>query len=264
LRAKPRRSTRALAGAAVVVTLLATSVAFASGAGAAGNPSLDNMIVTNPIPGWPSISPVESGELAGEIQTEFASKASPNLTFTAADEGWQSPLGISDATLVIFVVESLGSGTGWGAKSLAENFCDGVTNVTPSIAPPVAAYPASAVTQCAGAGQKATVGAATSGNFLVVVASNGSDPVITSTIGAILVRQLRRLPETVLSAGSSGLAAGTVAGIVGGSVAVIGIVVLVLLRRRRSRARLVDSSAQHDQNQNKEDLESSASTAALS
>jgi hypothetical protein len=265
LRANSRRSSRTLASATALVVLLAASGAaafFASPAGAAGNPSLDDMIVTSPIPGWASVSPVESGELAGEIQTEFSSKAS-NETFAAADEGWQSPLGISHATLVIFILESLGSGAGWKAKSIAENFCDGVTNVTPSIAPPVASYPASSVTQCAGGGQRATVGAATSGNLLVVVASNGSGPVNTSTIGAILVRQLKALPETELSAASSGIAAGTIAGIAGGAVAVVGVCLLVFIRRRHSRSRSTDPSGDDHAIATKEEVESSGSTPAV-
>ena len=100
---------RVLVIAAAALALLATSAGLLLSTGtamAAGNASLDKLIIADPESGWTNLSSSETSSLATSIQTELQAKASSGQSFTTAVEGWQSPQGAGVGILVIFLVQA--------------------------------------------------------------------------------------------------------------------------------------------------------------
>lgn len=91
-----RRSRRLMVAAGATLALLGTSAGLLLSTGAAmaaGNATLDKMIIADPESGWTSLSSSETSSLASSIETELQSKASSGESFSTAVEGWQSPAG---------------------------------------------------------------------------------------------------------------------------------------------------------------------------
>ncbi len=122
------------AAATALVVLLATAGTMLLGAvpaHAVGNPTLSALIIGNPEPGWSNLSSTETGDLETQLQTEFQRLETKSQTFSSAVAGWQSPQGASSDSLVVFLVESIGSATqDMTAASLASGFCNGATGAT--------------------------------------------------------------------------------------------------------------------------------------
>src|SRR5580704_6485764 len=127
-----------LLAAAAGVALLGSSAGLllsAAPASAAGNPTLDKLIISDPESGWSDLSSTETSSLDNSIQTELQAKAASGQTFSTAVEGWQSPDGASTALLVIFLVQATSGSLDTNATSIASNFCSGATNTTPASTP---------------------------------------------------------------------------------------------------------------------------------
>jgi Protein of unknown function (DUF2510) len=257
--ARPERSAtlrRAAAGAALAVSLVALSVAgtllLGTGiAAAAGNASLDKLILKDPEPGWQALTAAEAQEFETSITNELASSSGSSNNFATAVEGWQSPAGASTATLAIFIVQALNGSVGSSAASQATDFCTGATNNTPTSAPAIPNVPDSAVTSCSGNGENVTVGTAITGTYLEFVASFGSSPLSTTEVAPVVSDQLSAIEAATTttttsgsgSSGSSSPGATTatsssssvpiIAGAAGGVVVIAAIVAFVLLRRRK-------------------------------
>jgi len=232
-RAKIRPTAVAIARAAAVVVLAASVGLLLPGvAHGAGNPDLDNMIIPNPEPGWTSLSSQELSQLSQEIQTELTSKAPSNETYATAVEGWQAPQGSSHALLAIFLVEAIGGNVDMTASSVASNFCDGATNITPGSAPPIENVPSSAIATCSGNGLKTTIGAAIKGGILTMVASAGSNPLGIKGVGSVVMSQLDVIPGSSTPAGSGSSDDAIIESAIGAVVVVGALIALLLIRRR--------------------------------
>ncbi|MFZ0665220.1 MAG: DUF2510 domain-containing protein [Acidimicrobiales bacterium] len=235
----PRRICGRIAAAAVIA-LASTSlmvVVSSATATAAGNPTLDALIIPNPEPGWTPLSSVETSQFAQEIETELTSKAPGNETYTSAVEGWQSPRGATYSLLAIFVVQVMGGTVDMTASNVASNFCSGATNVQPGTTPPIAHVPSSATATCAGNGLRTTIGAAIKGQILEMVASAGSHPLGVSTVKQVVITQLAAIPGTVSIGSSSSSTGDIIGGTVGGVVIIGALLSYLVIRRRRSDGR---------------------------
>jgi hypothetical protein len=241
-----RTSRASRASAAAGLVLLAVCAGVFSGvlpAQAAGNASLDHLIVTNPEPGWASLSSSELNTFQSDVQNELTGKGSTQ-TFATAVEGWQSPQGFSTASLVIFLVQALTGSVGGTASDEATGFCNGATGQTPTSAQPISGVSDGATTTCSGEGEDVTVGSGITGNYLTLVASFGSSPLPASTIGPIVSNQVAAVNNSQSSGSGSTANSGSassssslpiIAGAGGGAVVVIAVVIFFLLRRRNSQ-----------------------------
>jgi hypothetical protein len=224
--------------AAVAVLALTSSsamvLAYSPTATAAGNPTLDALIIPNPEPGWTPLSSVETSQFAQEIETELSSKAPGSETYTSAVEGWQSPKGATYSLLAIFVVQVMGGNIDMTASNVASNFCSGATNVQPGTTPTIAHVPDSATATCAGNGLRIAIGAAIKGQILEMVASAGTHPLRVATVKQVVATQLAAIPGTVSTPSSGSSTGGIIGGTVGGVVIIGALLTYLVLRRRRS------------------------------
>jgi hypothetical protein len=228
-----------LAAGAVLVAVCAGALLGVLPAQAAGNASLDHLILSDPEPGWTSLSSSELNTFQTDVQNELSSKSSTQ-TFATAVEGWQSPSGFSTASLVIFLVQALSGSVGGPASAEASGFCSGATDQTPTSPQPIAGMSDGSTTTCSGEGESVTVGAGITGNYLALVASFGSSPLSASTIGPIVSNQVTAVSNAEGSGStapsgstSSSSSIPIIAGAGGGAVVVIAVVVFFLLRRRQ-------------------------------
>ncbi len=231
------------AAATALVVLLATAGTMLLGAvpaHAVGNPTLSALIIRNPEPGWSNLSSTETGDLETQLQTEFQRLETKSQTFSSAVAGWQSPQGASSDSLVVFLVESIGSATqDMTAASLATGFCNGATGATDVSAPPISNVPDSAIATCSDSTQSVKVGTATKGNIVQLIASFGSSPLATTALEQVVGDQLDALPGPAPSNSSSSAGGSDTAVIIGGAgggfVIVAGAVIaFILIRRRRA------------------------------
>jgi hypothetical protein len=240
--------------AAVGVALLGTSAGLllsASPASAAGNPTLDKLIISDPESGWSDLSSTETSSLDNSIQTELQAKAASGQTFSTAVEGWQSPDGASTALLVIFLVQATSGSLDTNATSIASNFCSGATDTTPASTPQIPNISSSAIATCAGGGVNATIGTAIKGSTLTMVASTGSQVLGVSDIEPVVESQLNALPGSGGSGGSgsstsgSSSSTGAIVGGIVGVVVVAGIVIAIvmIMRRRQSGVAVAGAGA---------------------
>ena len=97
----PRRCVLAASAAVVVATTILCS---AGPADAAGSPSLDRYIVTDPVSGWLPLSSDALNSTVDSIQrTEQAAIGSAGVTIDTAAEGWHDPAVTTNSVLVILV-----------------------------------------------------------------------------------------------------------------------------------------------------------------
>jgi Protein of unknown function (DUF2510) len=265
-RAGAVRRACAAVGVAVALVFVSTAGALLLGvdaAHAAGNPSLDKLILKDPEPGWQSLTASETQQFESEITTELASRSGSGSTYATAVEGWQSPSGADTASLVIFVIQAISGSVGSSASSQATDFCTGATNNTPTSAPAIPNVANSAVTSCSGNGENVTVGSAITGNYLEFIASFGTSPLSPSAIAPVVSDQLSAIESaassssttTSTSTGGTGSASAgspspgaavasssstvpTIAGAAGGVVVVAAIVAFVVMRRRKNNLAL--------------------------
>jgi hypothetical protein len=230
-----------LAAGVVLLAVCAGTLLGVLPAQAAGNASLDHLILSDPEPGWTSLSSSELNTFQTDVQNELSSKSSTQ-TFATAVEGWQSPSGFSTASLVIFLVQALSGSIGGPASAEASGFCSGATDQTPTSPQPISGMSDGSTTTCSGEGESVTVGAGITGNYLALVASFGSSPVSAATIGPIVSNQVTAVSnaEGTGSTAPSGSTSSSsslpiIAGAGGGAVVVIAVVVFFLLRRRQGQ-----------------------------
>jgi hypothetical protein len=232
-----RRSRCFMVAAGATLALLGTSAGLllsTATAMAAGNATLDKMIIADPESGWTSLSSTETSSLASSIETELQSKASSGESFSTAVEGWQSPSGAGVGLLVIFLVQANNGSINGSAGSIASNFCNGATNTTPASTPQIPNIDSSAIATCTGGGTNATIGTAIKGSILTMVASTGTQVLGVSDVEPVVSSQLNALPGG--STGSASSSSSSTATIIGGVVIVVvvaGIIVGVILMRRR-------------------------------
>jgi hypothetical protein len=239
-----RAPRRLLVAAAAALALLGTSAGLLLStvpAMAAGNPTLDKLIISDPESGWSNLSAAEKTSLASSIQTELQAKASSGQTFSTAVEGWQSPQGGDAGLLVIFLVQATSGSLDTSATSIASNFCNGATNTTPASTPQIPNISSSAIATCTGNGVNATIGAAVKGSILTMVASTGSQVLGVSDIEPVVASQLNALPGSGSTPGTtSSSSSSSTAAIIGGVVGVVvvaGIVIgIIMMRRKQSGA----------------------------
>jgi Protein of unknown function (DUF2510) len=239
---KSRGLRHILVALAAVFVLLGTTAGLlldSVPAMAAGNPTLDKLIISDPEAGWSDLSPTETSGLATSIETELESKAIAGQTFSTAVEGWQSPEGASTSILVIFLVQATTGNLDSTATSVASNFCSGATETTPASTPAIPNISSSAVATCSGNSVNASIAVAIKGSILTMVASTGSQVLGVSSLEPVVASQLNALPGSSTSTGSTSGSSSSSA-IVGGIVLVVLVALIViatvlLMRRRQSR-----------------------------
>lgn len=248
-RSRKLRSVRLPAVAAFfLVSCFVSLGSFEQVASAAGNPTLNALIIPDPEAGWVNLSSVETNQFAQEIETEFTSRAPSDNNYTSAADGWQSPKGADNALLAIFLVQAIGGNISMSPSSVASNFCSGATNESPGSAPPIPHVPQSAVVDCAGNGIKAVFGTAIRGSILEVVASVGSHPLSAANIKNVVALQLTAIPQSTTSSAPGGSNTVSIVVIVV-AIVIVGAIAgyLVFVRRRRSIGSSAhDHPAQHE------------------
>ncbi len=234
-----RRRLCSAAVTAAVILLAASGLTIirATPASAVGDPTLSKLIIADPEPGWSNLPTTETANFETQLQTEFQHLESQNQTFSTAVGGWQSSQGASEDSLAVFLVESIGGPPqSIPATRLAFDFCTGATNVNSVSTPPIPNVPNSAIATCSDTTEKVTVGTATKGNFIELIASFGLSPLTDAAVERVVGDQLVALPGSTTSTSPVG-GIGT-ANIVGAAISIVvvvgGAVAFVLLRRRRS------------------------------
>ncbi len=227
---------------AVLLVVAGALFLTAPPAHATGDPTLSALIISDPEAGWSNLSSAETGDFQTQIETEFQRLETANQTFSSAVGGWQSPQGASADSLVVFLVESIGSETqDITAASLASGFCSGATNANSVPTSPIPNVPDSAIATCSDTTQSVTVGTATKGNLLELIASFGTSPLANSAVEQVVGDQLDALPRSAPAGSSSSSGGGTdtaviIGDVVGGVVIVAGAVIaFVMVRRRRAQ-----------------------------
>ena len=238
-----------LAAAGLGLAMSGTQLLGATPAHAAGDPTLNSLIIADPEPGWTNLSTTETNSMQNQIQTEFQRLQTADETFSTAVDGWQSPQGASSDSLVVFLVESVGASTSnMSPGSLVSGFCSGATNVNNVPTSPIPNVPSSAIATCSDTTESVTVGGATKGNLIELISSFGTSPLGESAVEQVVGDQLDALPASTSSgtkpsgATTSGSGGGSNTAIIiggaGGGVVVVlgGVLAFVLLRKRRSQA----------------------------
>jgi hypothetical protein len=238
-----RLSAVAARAVAVLVAMSAALLIGAAPAHAVGDPNLSKLIISDPEPGWSDLPSTETNNLQTQLQTEFQRLESQNQTYSTAVAGWQSPQGTSSDSLVVFIVESIGgSRQSLPAASVTSGFCSGATNTNSVPTPPIPNVPDSAIATCSDTTQKVTVGTATKGNLIELIASFGSSPLGEPAVEQVVGDQLDALPgstsssSTPSSSGGGGSDAAIIIGGAGGGGVIVvgGVIAFILLRRKRS------------------------------
>ena len=241
--ARTRRRQAALVFGAALVTLTMTTAAVtaltATPAGAAGDPSLDRLLLVNPVPGWGLLSPgVLRSLVSFEDRTESAATNEPA---TSAVEGWQ---GDSDTQRLILVMVRLPTNIPYVDHNSREGViagCASATGNSPTDVGPDADVPGSEEGSCSGTNQlghtiDATVMTWIRGNVIVFLIGVGLP---TAHVESIAFHQDRAIPASGVQDASS--ETGVVVAVVAGLVVAVGLVTTVLLRRRAQRRRAAAS-----------------------
>jgi hypothetical protein len=144
--AKARR-----AGAALLSALLAAtwSIAAAAPAMAAGDPSVDHYIITNPEPGWALDTGPGTEAIASTLQTD--ARLIFNQDATVAAEAW-STTGPPGEMLIVLMRFPGGAPANWttGLRTVVSQACLATTSQPASIILPVPAIPQSEEGLCSG------------------------------------------------------------------------------------------------------------------
>lgn len=227
-------------GARLVVALLVTAglgLGLAAPASAAGDPALDRLVVTDPVPGWALLpSPALQNVVSFEDRT--ISDLS-GQTATAAAEGWQ---GADAEQRLIVVLIRFPGGIPFVVRNLREAViaaCTSSTGNAPTT--PVRSYtpiPGAEEAECSGTNVAGNAISGTSmswvrGNVVALLEGVGLPQ---GQVQSVALRQSTALPATGVreTSSHSGIVIGVAAAVL--AVVVVGLVALMARTRRRAHA----------------------------
>ena len=223
--------------ALALVTLVPISFVGAGPASATGDPSLDHLIVGDPVPGW---TPLPSTTL--QLLVTYEEKVLGDLTnqpVTAAVQGWKDPSGPGTLLVAVIRFPEVVPLPDRNAREGAISACATGTATAPTSVAPLPSVPHSAEAQCSGTSATGAALALTSiawvNGDLFVLVDGGGPSLPRDRVESYATRQNASISggSAIVPAGSSTTA--IVASLVG-ALAVAGAVAAVLLvRARRAR-----------------------------
>jgi len=215
----------------IVAGLGAAELAGASPAGAAGDPTLDRLIITSPVPGLPPINPPSLSAAATNLEHE--EQSTYGVTVRVALQGW----GAAGGDIVVIALASFPAGIPAGGDTdsgqSVGRVCTGSGAGAPASVAAVADLPNSAEGLCIGAtgsGQKDEA-------VVVWVKANVLGVVISIQLPTAQAASIALDQDQALPAGGVGKSGHTELLLILGGLAVVAVAaVLVLVARARRRA----------------------------
>jgi hypothetical protein len=218
-----------------VFVFVGVSVVGVGSAAAAGDPTVDHYIVTDPVPGWSPLSASVSETIVTTLATMLAQHG---FKVTEGFEGWLSPVSPPPGELLVGLFRFPGAvPSGYSPTSLADAGCG---DATPSLSGPLSGVPDSASVTC----QSGTLGAVTIVDWLQanVVAFIYAAGLPAATVDKIATDESAKIPATGIAESSFPVQ------LVGAAVVVVAAIVLVIVlaMRRRTHATLTQPTAWPD------------------
>ncbi|MGD0083886.1 MAG: hypothetical protein ABSD78_11895 [Acidimicrobiales bacterium] len=222
---------RALVGGLAVLGLL---LLVSSPASAAGDPTVDHYILSNPVPGWTQVSSAD--EKAALVAAEAVVSSVEHQTITIAGEGWQSSDSAGHLAVVLIAfphTATLTPGPAGTPGGAVGQLCGAPAGVQASLSVP--GVPDSAIQTCPADGVSGGVITTyvmwVQGNVIGLTEGSGLSAKVVSQIAQ---RESAMVPASGISL-PSGLSTLEIGAIAGGAVLVVAAVVILVVRSRRSK-----------------------------